>query len=626
MKKDIWIRIVAMLLVIVLTGCSAPTMGPVDSQPQTDSSTTDTTGQENETTESTDATENTEDPVDPTTNTETEPTEDELSDAQKNSVAMLNYLATLTQEINSSRNSRMFLEEAYASLINNTNPEKVNELTESHLCSLLDTIEKYRIVAVKRERLEYLYNQNKASAIKEAVPNPIAVLSAASSLDLKRLVASVAYMAIDSISSYNSYNDELDQSYLQDGWALDDEAAEALHESRKYAFLFMIEIVRDEDLPGELALNESSVEKFVSWTNNTNVHQRLQFLESEEKTYSAFGNYWLELAECYYELEDYKNCLEAINKYEDIQSNIFRKDYYLAKIMPTVIDAAAQTFSTDEYIPVAEHYLDILINNTESNEWALRYFAAQVYVDLYTKTQNVEYLHKAYDLTKNNVNHLIGEQKNLNTTYTSDVKEVATPDNATKEEKKQIKEYNKSVKETRKTELPSVYEPLDLNCELLFALAEKIGLSDSEKASLEGILSNSDDAVFLTMPIANRYSFNSQTFSVSATYDKNEFTLPVLYVSENSVVKVTITEGGKSSVYDDWKVKTVKRSGTDIHSYMVTYQSEKAKDQKWSADTKIEVEILDEAGSSYTPIKLSFKVSEYSKFLFIETVKFEQEK
>lgn len=626
MKKSIWIRIVAMLLVIVLTGCSTPTMGPVDSQHQTDSSTTSTTDQENETTESTDATENTEDSVDPTTSTETAPTEDELSDAQKNSVAMLNYLATLTQEINSSRNSRMFLEEAYASLINNTNPEKVNELTESHLCSLLDTIEKYRIVAVKRERLEYLYNQNKASAIKEAIPNPIAVLSAASSLDLKRLVASVAYMAIDSINSYNSYNNELDQSYLHDGWALDDEAAEALHESRKYAFLFMIEIVRDENLPGELALNESSVEKFVSWTNNTNVHQRLQFLESEEKTYSAFGSYWLELAECYYELEDYKNCLEAIKKYEDIQSDIFRKDYYLAKIMPTAIDAAAQTFSTDEYISVAERYLDILINNTESNEWALRYFAAQVYVDLYTKTQNIEYLHKAYDLTKNNVNHLIGEQKNLNTTYTSDIKEVTTPDNATKQEKNQIKEYNKSLKENRKTELPSIYEPLALNCELLFALAEKIGLSDSEKASLEGILSNNDDAVFLTMPIANRYSFNSKPFSVSATYDKNELTLPVLYVSENSMVKVTITEDGKSSVYDDWKVKTVKRSGTDINSYTVTYQSEKAKDQNWSADTKIEVEILDEAGSSYTPIKLSFKVSEYSKFLFIETVKFEQEK
>ena len=67
---------------------------------------------------------------------------------------MLNYLATLSQEINASKNSRMFLEEAYASLINNTNPEKVNELTESHMSSLLDIIEKYRLINVKRERLQ----------------------------------------------------------------------------------------------------------------------------------------------------------------------------------------------------------------------------------------------------------------------------------------------------------------------------------------------------------------------------------------------------------------------------------------------------------------------------------------
>ena len=206
--------------------------------------------------------------------------DDGLTAEQRNSIAMLNYLATLTQQINASRNSRMFLEEAYASLINNTNPEEVNELTESHLCSLLDTIEEYRVIAVKRERLEYLYNQNKAKAIREAIPNPMAVLSAATSLDVKRLVASIAYMAVDSVSSYNAYNDELDQTFLQDGWALDDEEANALHESRKYAFLFMIEMVREDNLPGELALSENAVENFVTWTTNDNIVQRLQFLES----------------------------------------------------------------------------------------------------------------------------------------------------------------------------------------------------------------------------------------------------------------------------------------------------------------------------------------------------------
>ena len=300
MKRPTWMRLLALLLAVLLSGCAAttpPTESTVPSTTDTqettrNDSTTNTTHEHKHTaseviaatcssegytvyacdcgdTYNDDYTEKAEHTYEetviaPTTETEgytlylctvcnyaykdnytDKVVEDTLTAEQKNSIAMLNYLATLAQEINASRNSRMFLEEAYAALINNTNPQEVNEITESHLASLLDLIEKYRVIAVKRERLEYIYNQNKAKAIREAIPNPVSVLSAASSLDVKRLVASIAYMAIDSVSSYNAYNDELDQSFLQDGWALDDEEANALHESRKNAFLFMIEIVRD---------------------------------------------------------------------------------------------------------------------------------------------------------------------------------------------------------------------------------------------------------------------------------------------------------------------------------------------------------------------------------------------
>lgn len=549
--------------------------------------------------------------------------DDGLTAEQKNSIAMLNYLATLTQEINASRNSRMFLEEAYASLINNTNPEEVNELTESHLCSLLDTIEEYRVIAVKRERLEYLYNQNKAKAIREAIPNPMSVLSAATSLDIKRLVASVAYMAVDSISSYNAYNDELDQAFLQDGWALDDEAATALHESRKYAFLFMIEIVREDNLPGELALNESAVENFVKWTTNDNIVQRLQFLESEEETYRGFGNYWLARAECYYELKDYESCLEAIEMYKEYQADIFRKDYYFAQIMPKAIAAAAECYSDAEYISHAEEYLDILVENTESNEWALRYFAAQVYMDLYTKTSNIAYLDEAYDLVLNNVNVLVNEQKDLTSTYLSDVKEVAVPDDATSDEKKQIKDYNKALKETRKTELPTVYEPLLLNCELLFALIEKVDVSATERSKIDSILGVKGSDVFLTVPLANRYASTEKTIDVSATFNKSTLSIPVYCVSANSVLRVSVTENGKTTVYDDWTVSKVERSDDSFESYVVTYTSEKAKDQTWSSDSTVMIEIYDNDGSDYDPVVIRFKVSKYSKFIW-ETVEFEQ--
>lgn len=400
--------------------------------------------------------------------------DDDLALIQKNSIAWLNYLAMLSQEINSSANSKMYLEEAYAALINNTNPANVNELTESHLVSLLDSIEKYRMIAVKRERLQFIYDQNKAKAIKEAVPNPIALLSTTQSFDIKGLVLSVAYMAVDSYSSYTNYNSEIDQEYLKDGWELDDEAAENLHDSRKRAFTYMIDIVRQDNLPGELALNESAIEKFVQCKNNPNTHQQIQFLESEQNTYKSFGNYWLLLAECYYNNGQYRKCLDSIDKYEKLHSDIFRKDYYLAKTLPLAIVSASEVQSKDDYIETAKKYLKMIEDNTEGDDWSLKYFVAEMYIDLYSKTQNKTYLRKAYDLALNNVNYLADKQNEINKVYLSDVKEVPIPEDATKEEKKQIKSYNKSLKEKRKTELPEIYEPLAINCDLLFSVSKQL--------------------------------------------------------------------------------------------------------------------------------------------------------
>lgn len=548
--------------------------------------------------------------------------EEELSDSQKNSIAMLNYLATLSQEINESKNSRMFLEEAYASLINNTNPERVNELTESHLSSLLDIIEKYRLINVKRERLQYIYDQNKAMAIKEAIPNPIAVLSTAQSFDLKGLATSVIYMAVDSVSSYQSYNNEIDNEFLQDGWVLDDEEAANLHDSRKRAFMFMIEIVREEELPGELALSESAVENFVKWKNNDNVYQRLQFLESEVETYKAFGNYWLELACSYYETGEYKKCLEAVERYEELQTEIFRKDYYLAQIIPKVIVSASECYADDEYVSVAEKYLKSLMDNTENTEWSLRYFVAQTYLDLYAKTNDFKYMQMAYDITLNNVNYLVGEQEALNKIYLADVSEVVIPDDSTKEEKKQIKEYNKSLKNVRKIELAPIYEPLALNCDLLFALADEMDISNSEKSKINAILNDA----FLSVTCKNRYSFNTDLSIPQIAFNKTEITMPASMLTEASTVKVIVTDGVKEYEYTEWTIKKVDRKDTSVDKFEVLLKCDDIKKQEWSSEYEVKIEIRD--GDNYEPTVIKFRVSEYKEgFLFLgDTVKFEQVK
>lgn len=549
----------------------------------------------------------------------------DLNSVQENSIAWLNYLAMLSQEINSSKNSKLYLEEAYAALINNTNPANVNELTESHLVSLLDIIEKYRMIAVKRDRLQYIYEQNQAKALKAAVPDPVGLLSATVALDVKGIISSLIYMGIDSYSSYSAYSNEINQEYLKDGWELDDEAAANLHDSRKRAFTYMIDIVREYDLPGDLALNESSIEKFVECKNNPNVHQQIQYLEANKSTYHAFGNYWLLLAECYYNNGDYQKCLDSVKEYRNLHSDIFRKDYNLARTLPLAIASAKEVQSTSEYVKTSDEYLDLIIKNTESDEWALRYFAAEVYSELYAKSNNTKYLRSAYDLALNNVNNLSVKQNEINETYIADVKEIAMPEDATKKEKKQIKAYNKAMKEKRETELPEIYEPLALNCELLFSLSNKLNISQTNKNRIDGILAGHNYPVFLTDPVKNLFTFSPSAAKVNAKYDKDELVLPVSCVSEGAKIKVTVTSGDKCIVYEDWKIDEVERPKKDFSSYKVTYKSKKADGCTWHEDSLVKVEIVNGEYTTDTPYVINFKVSKFKDHkIGWDTVEFEQ--
>ena len=260
--------------------------------------------------------------------------EPELTSEQQNALAMLNYITVLTQEINASKNSRVYMEEAYSTLINNTYPNAVDSRTLNQMTGLLDTMENYRMVNVKRERLQYVYEQSQAQAIRAAIPNPLGLISTVHSFNPAKLVASIVYMAIDSYASYTAYTAAAEQQFLKDGWALDDEEAKVLHESRKGTFSYMVKMVNDNNLPGDLTLTEDTVSEFVRYKNNSNLVSRIQFLESNKRTYQSYGGYWLALADSYYNIGDYQKCVDAVTTYEQMGTRIFRRDYELAKVLP----------------------------------------------------------------------------------------------------------------------------------------------------------------------------------------------------------------------------------------------------------------------------------------------------
>lgn len=559
---------------------------------------------------------------------ETPAAEGELDETQRNSINMLNYLVVLTQEINASQNSRLYLEETYSALQNNTNPNAVDSRTLVEINYLFDTLEEYRMIAVKRDRLQYIYEQNRARAIREAQPDPLSLLSLANSRNLVTLIGSVAYMAVDARNSYDSAVSEAELEYLQDGWTLDDEQAATLHEIRKGTFNYMVETVRDYDLPGELALTEQAVADYVEWENNSNDLQVIRFFEDNEATYCAFGPYWLALARRYYNIGDYAACLRAFDAYEQLDMDIFRRDYDLAQALPLAIVAARNVQDDAQYAQSAARYVQSILDNTDHDDWTLRYFAAQTCVELCALTGDESYLQQAYDIALSNVNDLVTEQRAANAAYLAEVEKAEAPQGATEAQKKDVEDYNRMLTEERKAELPPTDEALLLNCDLLFALANELGVSDAQRQSIDGILHEDGAPLFLVPPLDRLYWMTGEAQeapaeSIDIGYGRSTVTVPAQYVTDGAAIAVTVVTENGSVTFEDWTLQKVERKDKDdLASFIATYKSSAAGAHGYAVGSRIHIEITPRAGSGTPAYTAEYKVVRTKKLLVFDDIGF----
>lgn len=542
----------------------------------------------------------------------------ELTEEQKqsNSLAMLNYLTVLSQDVNASKGSRLKLEEMYRDIFDNTRPDRIDGATLDQLIELSDNIESFRMIDTKYERLEYLHEQKRAAAMREAIPDPVALLSVVRSRSYGQIIASAVYMAFDSYTGYKDAVRNASLEYLTEGWELEDEQSEVLHNQRKSAFIYMVKMVNDYNLPGELALSEGSVEKLVSWKNNSNVNGRIQFLEANEDTYKAYGGYWLILAESYYSLGEYQKCLDAIDSYEKMRPDILRKDRDYAAVLPLAVAAASETMGDWDYVEYASKHAAEIVNNTEDTEWELRYLAAQIYIDLYSVTNNTIYLDNAYRIELNNVNELANKQREYNQEYTSAYVEAKVPDGATKDQKKEIKNYNKKAKAEHEVALPPVYQPLLVNCDMLFALVDRLEMTEETRERIDGVLHPNGEALFLTKPLDERYRLTGATDATEGEirFEGTKIILPANLISANSIIEVSV---GKNKVPGDWTVKKVKRGNeSELDTYEATLVNKEARGSYGNNDM-VTVRISDGEGDSAIVRTYKFKVKVEERFSIV---------
>jgi hypothetical protein len=321
---------------------------------------------------------------------------------------------------------------------------------------------------------------------------------------------------------------------------------------------------------------------------NNNLQQRKQFLESNQELYSKYSAYWLTLAETYYNLELYQECINAVKSYENIKAPIFRKDYDYARILPFAIISLNYVYTNkNTYSTEAIKYLEKIISNTNESQWALRYFVAQTYISLAPISNKQQNLTIAFNLLLNNVRYIATEQEKLLKTYSDPINENIAR-GLTKKQENDAKELINNLKKTRNTELLPLHSGLITNFQTLLPLFNELHVSSQRRNEINGILYNafifpelrhnyfSQDYTLNNIRI-KRTGIVSSALSVTSIVSKKEswkefvLEIPVIYLSKDSMINVSIK--GESRAYPMQNVpygvlKVTREKNSDITEYV----------------------------------------------------------
>lgn len=475
------------------------------------------------------------------------------------SVEMLNYVSTLSERIKENKDNRLQLNQIRDEIYNNIIPSSIDDYTQSLITGdggFLDCIQTYQLIGLQRERLEYIAEMQRAKALKSAMPDPVYILSIVKSGSLKKAIVSIVTTTASSALSYIDTKNALNIENMQNTWELDDKETATFEDQRKETFDYMIDISRRYNMPKEYTLSEENLKDFVKFQSDTNLNKRLAELEKDDnsKLYlgAKYGPYYLLLANTYYELGQYQNCIDIFESYENRNVRVFRKDYDAARVIPEVIYSAKQVYGTKRYIEETQKYLNLLKNETSDKDWDLRYFAALTYIELAevdSVNRNV-YLRQAVEILLSNISYLAGEQQDDLRKYAEPL-DSTIPKGITKKDEKVIKALINQKKHERKTGLPPFKESLYLNCELLNSIRVNYKISDSNWDNK--FLKVTENAI-VNVPLRSSYGFEVSTINVNI----NDYSLKekksknIFKKAGNKVVELKnkITKNDKNKVQD----------------------------------------------------------------------------
>lgn len=546
---------------------------------------------------------------------------------QLNSAILLNHLIVSAYEAETSRHSRLYLEELFTDTLDNLNTDKLDGETKAQIDQFKSALEPLRMPEEKREKLHVLYQNTQAHALRSIVDDPASLLSHWHKFNLSDLVNAGLYMPVDAAESYAAIQSPAQLNYYQDHPSLDEEQSVSLAEARDGLMAYLDNYVKENELPAQYALSPQTASDFANLLNKS-AQEKLQFLSDSAETYSELPDYWVLLAQSRFENGDYKECLNAIGTYAEKQAPVYQTDRTYAHLIPLAMICLQETVQIAvTRVRQIEPYIERLILNTSEDDWALRYFAAMAYTDITRASDNPwakeGYLNNAYAILRSVTENLAAKQRDSNTAYLADAVSLKAPSGASKAEKKEIRDLNLLLKEDWKTGLPPVSEALLLSADFLKALAEKMEIAKEET---DAILYPAQSPLFFNPCLESLYANDdAQIEAPVITFDKKKITVPASTINYDYDLKVTVEHGSDLYIFDDWTVSSVKRVNTkDAGSFIAELTSENNNHMKYQEDMIVNVELIPTALAPCETYSVKYKTVPTKIFFFFNSLKLER--
>ena len=197
-------------------------------------------------------------------------------------INLLNDINYSTTKITLAKSSDMLvLNDVYQQILNNYDPQRIDSDVNDYVVNLANNIEGLRLVNIKKDRLDVIFDYKKSQAVAAAIPSPIGLVGSIAQFAISptQAIASLIGTAASSALMYKAAVDELNLEKLEKEWELEDEERSRLNYLNLDSFSETANFANKNSVSKEYVMTIQPLTDFINILEDDNEKRRIEALK-----------------------------------------------------------------------------------------------------------------------------------------------------------------------------------------------------------------------------------------------------------------------------------------------------------------------------------------------------------